>query len=133
MDTEGGGGSGGDAVPQLVPAQLGKGVQGAIPVDHCPLLLLEGDFQAGTSPDAVPQGWKGETAIGLRAGKAVLSTVGFYTNKKKYHRQAALPLWGGCKHPAAVVAVACAGVTGGEGLAVADSSCLEVLLLLCPS
>ncbi|XP_076219054.1 uncharacterized protein LOC143172993 isoform X1 [Aptenodytes patagonicus] len=59
-------GSGGDATPQLVPAQLGKGVQGTIPVDHCPHLNLEGDFQAGTSPDAVPQGSEEETAIGLR-------------------------------------------------------------------
>lgn len=62
---------------------LGRGVQGAMPVDHCPLLPSEGDFEAGTSPDAVPQGWEGETAIRLRAEK---STVGFYTNKKKYHR-----------------------------------------------
>lgn len=81
--------SGGDAAPQLVLAQLGKGVQGAILLDHCPLLHLERDFQGGTSPDAVPQGCDGETAIGLRAEKAVLSTVGFYTNKK-YNRQAGL-------------------------------------------
>lgn len=25
-----------------------------------------GDFQAGTSPGSVPQGWEGETAIGLK-------------------------------------------------------------------
>lgn len=112
-------GSGGDATPQLVPAQLGKGVQGTIPVDHCPHLNLEGDFQAGTSPDAVPQGCEEETAIGLRAEKAVLTTVGFYTNKKKYHRQAGLcaasgaALMGRVQAPSSsAVAVACAGVTG---------------------
>lgn len=70
---------------------------------------------------------------GSGLGRQFYPQWAFIPIKKKYHRQAALPLWGGCKHPAAVVAVACAGVTGGEGLAVADPSCLEVLLLLCPS
>jgi len=55
--------SGRDAALQLVPAQLGEGVQGAMLVDHCPLLHLKGDFQAGTSPGAAPQGWEGGTAI----------------------------------------------------------------------
>lgn len=34
--------------------------------------------------------WKGIFRHQLRAENAVLSTVGFYTNKKKYHRQVGL-------------------------------------------
>ena len=51
-----------------------------------------------------------ELPFRLRAENAVLSTVGFYTNKKKYHRQVGLRAAGGAALGGRV-AVACAGVT----------------------
>lgn len=68
-------------------AAWGGVLLGAAPGDHRPLQGPEGDFQAGTGPDAVLQDGDIETAHGLSAEKAALSTVGFYTNKKKnkYH------------------------------------------------
>lgn len=60
-----------------------------------------GDFKAGTSPGSVPQGWEGETAIGLKRQfypqwafiPIKLST----TDKWGCVWPAALPLWGGYK------------------------------------
>lgn len=97
----------------------GRGFKGPFQWIVALFCIFGGDFQAGTSPNPVPQGWKGETAIGLRAEKAVLSAVGFYTNKKKYQRQVGL-----CAASSAAlvgrVQAPCSG--GGSGLCWCDWS-----------
>lgn len=100
-------------MPQLLPAQIWEGVQGTIPMDHCPLLFL--GILGGYQPWFCATGLGGRNCH--RAEKAVLSRVGFYTNKIKYHRQVGLCVTSSAAlvgRLQAVVTMACARVTGGE-------------------
>lgn len=104
-------GLGGDAMPQLLPAQIWRGFKG--PFQWIIALSCSWGFSGGYQPWFCATGLGGRSCH--RAEKAVLSTVGFYTNKIKYHRQAGFCVASSAAlvgRVQAVVTMGCAAVTG---------------------